>query len=204
MSYVLADMRGWNPDMAENVARRLGQPCLAISDPRDLTIVTLDKIMPKLVFFPFWSNPIPREIFERYVCIIFHMTDVPFGRTAELDAGDVYLKRPLDLAGSAQDIYQRASRIIEDMIVDIVDKQIEPQPQQGEVARFQRRRPEQSDISDLDDLGKVYDYIRMLDANGYPHAFVETGLLRFEFRGATKKDDAVQAKVVITVKNNGK
>jgi methionyl-tRNA formyltransferase len=152
------------------------------------------------------------------------MTDVPFGRggsplqnliergiyqtkisalkaVKELDAGDVYLKKDLSLHGSAGEIYIIATDIIKSMIVTIIENKPDPTPQYGEVVEFQRRKPEQSDISNLDSLSKVYDYIRMLDVEGYPNAFIETDHLRLEFTGADFKKDTVLAEVKITKKD---
>ena len=52
----------------------------------------------------------------------------------------------------------------------------------------------------LDSLVSVYDYIRMLDADGYPHAFVEVGNLRFEFDRAALKDGFIEADVKISIR----
>ena len=41
-----------------------------------------------------------------------------------------------------------------------------------------------SNIEEVEDLEKVYDYIRMLDADGYPAAFLETENLKLEFTKA--------------------
>jgi len=62
---------------------------------------------------------------------------------------------------------------------------------------FQRRRPEDGNLEPLDRLEQIYDYIRMLDAEGYPPAFLETEHFRFEFSGANVGADAVQAQVRI-------
>ena len=46
-----------------------------------------------------------------------------------------------------------------------------------------------SNIHKIDTIEKVYDYIRMLDAEGYPKAFIENEYFRFEFSRATLKSD---------------
>ncbi|MCS6808080.1 MAG: methionyl-tRNA formyltransferase [Bacteroidota bacterium] len=208
----------------ERLLHRTGQTFIFITDKKELTVENLRKYQPKYVFFPHWSYVIPASIFQEFECIIFHMTDVPFGRggsplqnlilrgiyetkisalrcTKELDAGPVYLKRPLSLYGSAEEIYMRAAEVIEEMIVEIVTTHnIIPVPQQGQVVTFTRRKPEESDISDVDSLEKVFDYIRMLDAEGYPRAYLETKSLRFEFSRASRKPNEILADVRITLK----
>jgi methionyl-tRNA formyltransferase len=163
---------------------------------------------------------IPDEIHDRFECVVFHMTDLPYGRggtplqnlivrghketklsalrcAAELDAGPIYLKRPLSLAGTAEDIFSRATDAMQEMIVEIVRRRPEPEPQKGEPTVFPRRRPEDGNFAKLERLKEIYDYIRMLDAEGYPPAFLETEHFRFEFSGASIEHGAVQAKVSI-------
>lgn len=134
------------------------------------------------------------------------MTDLPFGRggsplqnlimqgfestsisaiqcTKELDGGPIYLKEPLSLHGTADEILIRASRIIENMIIRIVKENPSPTPQIGTPTYFKRRKPDESriDISQISSLEKLYDFIRMLDGEGYPPAFLEIGNFRISF-----------------------
>lgn len=220
MSYVIADSRSWRPLMVENLAARTGELFFKINSPDDLTAENLTKLGIQRVFLPHWSHRIPDAVYSRFECIVFHMTDVPYGRggsplqnliargiyetkisalkcTASLDAGPVYMKRSLSLHGSAEEIYIRASEIIEDMIAEIVDTSPEPKEQQGEPTNFRRRTPEEGNIAELNDLHQIYDYIRMLDAEGYPKAFLEVGAFRLEFGRASLSQDGVLADVVI-------
>ena len=53
----------------------------------------------------------------------------------------------------------------------------------------------------LIDLISIYDYIRMLDADGYPKAFIENEHFKFEFfKASFKKGEEVRAEVIITKK----
>lgn len=121
----------------------------------------------------------------------------------EVDAGDIYMKRDLSLHGSAEEIYIRAAEITKEMIIEMIRKEPIPQPQRGKTISFRRRTPEESDIGALSTLEKVFDYIRMLDADGYPKAFVETEFLRMEFTRASLKDGRIKADVEIRVKHDG-
>ena len=119
----------------------------------------------------------------------------------ELDAGDVYMKQELDLLGGAEEIFVRASRIIfEEMIPWIIENKSVPKPQQGEPVEFKRRKPHEGNISSLKTLDEVFDYIRMLDAEGYPPAFLETENLRLEFSRPKRSLDSVFADVKISKK----
>ena len=54
---------------------------------------------------------------------------------------------------------------------------------------------------DLKELKSIYDYIRMLDADGYPNAFIENDYFKFEFFNASlKKNEEINAEVRIIKK----
>ena len=109
------------------------------------------------------------------------------------------MKKPLSLYGSAEEIYMRASGIIESMIEEIIQDDPEPQKQTGNPVEFKRRKAKESDISGLDDLDTIYDYIRMLDAEGYPKAFISVGGFKYEFsRVQQKADGSIVADVRIS------
>lgn len=115
----------------------------------------------------------------------------------KLDAGPIYLKRPLTLAGSAEEIMSRASSLIGEMIVEIVRAAPTPQPQTGLVTIFNRRQPNDSDLSGLRELNQIYDQIRMLDAVGYPAAFIQNECVVYEFYSAENYGQWIDAKVRI-------
>lgn len=172
------------------------------------------------LFFVHWSVKVPDEITRRFECINFHMTDLPYGQggsplqhlilrgheetvmsalrmTSEIDAGPIYLKRRLALHGSAEAIYVRAARLAATMIEEISSSDIEPTPQLGEPVRFRRRTPRQSEMPSELTVNSAFDFIRMLDAEGYPLAFVDYGSLRFRFRRAVLYSNRVEADVEI-------
>ena len=119
--------------------------------------------------------------------------------SAELDAGDVYLKQPLSLHGSAEEIFLRADDLIGKMIKQIVSEEPTATPQQGEPVLFNRRTPAQSNLASCPegDLSSWYDQIRMLDAEGYPQAFLEAHGMRLEFRRVSQRSDGLYADVKI-------
>ncbi len=195
-----------------------------ISDRDELDFTDLVEYSPDVIFFLHWHWKVPVQIYKQFRCIMFHMTDLPYGRggsplqnliirkktetmiTAflcdeQLDAGPVFLKKPLSLRGSAREIFDRAMPVVGDMIVEILAENPLAIPQQGKVTLFERRQPADGNIESLVSIEDVYDYIRMLDDENYPAAFAETGSLRFEFRDAELTDNAVFATVKITLKN---
>ncbi len=196
---------------------------LRFKSPEELVPEILEKISPEWIFFPHWSWIIPKSVHEKYPCVIFHMTDVPYGRGGsplqnlivrghkstvisalkcqeELDGGPVYLKKPLSLEGTAEEILQRASNIITEMIKEIVLNPKPPSPQIGPITKFIRRKPSDGNFAALNTPEGVFDYIRMLDGDGYPPAFLESGNMFVEFKKALRVGDTVEAIAVIKVK----
>jgi methionyl-tRNA formyltransferase len=222
--YVIASSKPWNKNLPGNVHAATGQRFKLISNPAELTVERLTELSPRYVFFPHWSYRIPADVFQNFECVIFHMTDLPFGRggsplqnlislgiyetkitalkcVEEVDAGPIYLKRPLSLHGAAEEIYLRASEIVKNMIVEILKKNPQPAAQLGEPTFFKRRRPEQGTLLDAESLEQAFDLIRMLDADGYPNAFVNVGSLRLEFTRASRKAGSLIADVRITLQD---
>lgn len=220
--YVIASSRRWNKNLVSDLNAKVDGVFLHIADPTQMTAEYLSRIKPRYVFFPHWSHRIPSEILQRFECVIFHMTDLPFGRGGSplqnliargiyetkisalrcvevIDAGPIYLKRPLSLLGAAEEIYLRASKVIEEMIVEIIQSSPIPQAQVGEPTYFGRRKPEDSNLAGADSLQSAFDLIRMLDAEGYPNAFLEIGRMRLEFSRAKLRADDIAADVKISI-----
>lgn len=220
---MICSAREWNRNLAQRLAKRTGQSFDLINRPEDLTAETLGRLEPTTVFFPHWSWIVPRSIHSTFECVMFHMTDLPYGRGGSplqnlivrghqetvmtafrcidgMDAGPVFLKCPLSLGGSAEEILIRADALIEEMIVEIIEKQPEPIAQVGEPLAFRRRTPADGNLKDVESLQELHDYIRMLDAEGYPPAFLDIGAFRLEFTRTSRKRDAVQADVRITLR----
>jgi methionyl-tRNA formyltransferase len=186
----------------------------------------LSEISPRYVFFPHWSWFVPPAILNRWECVCFHMTDVPFGRggsplqnligrgiretkltalqmSETIDGGPVYLKRALNLDGSAQQIFERAADLVYDSVAQIVAEEPKATPQDGEVVMFSRRTPAQSVLPSTATVESVFDHIRMLDADTYPRAFLDHGDLRLEFSDAKRDNNEVVARVTFKLRDGG-
>ena len=218
--YVVATIHSWN---TKNYKKFFNEKTnfYLINDKKDFSYEKLQKINPKYIFIPHWSWIIPKKIWSNFNCIVFHMTDLPYGRGGTplqnlisrghkktkisaikvdqgLDTGDIYMKEELNLNGRAEDIYKRASDIIfKKMIPYIIKNDPLPKKQKGKVVKFERRKPEQSKILNGMDLDKTYDLIRMLDAEEYPKAFLETNKLKFELSRVKLKDNKLLANIEI-------
>ncbi len=219
--YLVVGCKPWNRRVFDECLAGLPGEWTYLSEREQLTAEAVDRLAPRYVFFLHWSWKVPEALIERHECVCFHMTDVPYGRggsplqnlivrghretkltalrmTAEFDAGPVYLKQPLSLEGGAEEILIRASRLAADMIVRLVAENPVPVPQEGEVVVFKRRKPAESALAAPESLAALHDFIRMLDAEGYPPAFLEHGGYRFEFTRSALYDGKVVAEVRIT------
>ena len=224
-TYIILSEKSWNQDLVKKLSKKNDNINWVIINNRlKFNLTNLESIRPVKIFIPHWSYIISDEIFQKFDCVVFHMTDLPFGRggsplqnlivlgkkktkisalkvVKELDAGPIYLKKDLRLHGTAEEIFIRANSIIELMIIEIIDKDLEPKEQKGDVVYFKRRKPKDSNIFDLKDLKSIYDYIRMLDADGYPNAFIENEYFKFEFFNASlKKGEEINAEIRIIKK----
>ena len=85
------------------------------------------------------------------------------------------------------------------MIQKIVVEDPIPTPQEGEVVLFSRRTPDQSDLAkcSMGDIDSWHNQIRMLDAEGYPHAYLDVNGMRLEFRRVAHRSDGLHADVRI-------
>jgi len=219
---LLLSNRAWNDNLAKRLSDALSRPVYLFKHPQELQEKAIRSLNPEWIFVPHWSYIIPENIWSAWPTVIFHMTDLPYGRggsplqnliqrgfsstkisalrcIADLDAGPVYCQEPLSLDGSAEEIFMRADILIEQMIKKIVLEKPEAIPQQGEPVFFSRRKPSQSNLANCPsgDLDAWFDQIRMLDADGYPHAFLEIQGIRLEFRRVSRRCDGLYADVRI-------
>ena len=141
---LLLSSRPWNSALADRLSRQLKRSVESIADPAKLTPEAVEAIDPHWIFVPHWSHLIPESIWGSWPTVIFHMTDLPYGRGGSplqnliqkghsntmlsalrcgsgLDTGDIYTKQPLSLHGSAEEIFLRADGVIEKMIEQIVN-----------------------------------------------------------------------------------
>lgn len=221
-NYLVATLKPWHRVLYERVIKHYPGQWQLVTEPHELTIDLIESFNPKYIFFPHWSHIVPNEIIDEATCICFHETDLPYGRggspiqnlieeghrdtvisalkmTSTLDAGPIYLQLPLSLEGLAEEIYLRSAAIVAEMIHSIITENPKPVEQKGDPLVFRRRTPEQSSIPiEGSSLSKLHDHIRMLDAEGYPRAFLEIGDLRLEFSRPSLKTGEIFADVRIT------
>ena len=220
-TYVVAGSRPWNRAVFERRLRSLEGTWHFVTTDDELRSVLAREEAVEAVFFLHWSQKVGDDILDAHRCVNFHMTALPYGRggsplqnlisrghdhttltalamTAAFDAGPIYAQRELCLRGTAEEIFVRAGERSADIIEELVGAWPEPVAQQGEVTVFRRRTPADSRIEGLSGLDALHDFVRMLDAEGYPQAFLEHEGFRFEFRRSARYGDRVEASVTIT------
>lgn len=175
------------------------------------------------VFVTHFSSRIDtREVAPKAKWIGFHLGDLPKGRggsplqnlrvrgvtetlltafqmTDKFDAGPIYLKRSIYIGGAAEEVYVRAMRLAGEMASEIVKRNLKPKPQVGKATVFKRRTPAESflDLSATKDLDTVHNFVSMLDAEGYPQAFVDVGPYRLYFSRSSRRAGHIKADVKI-------
>lgn len=191
-----------------------------VSTPDELNLALKENFNPRYIFFFHWNWKVSSTVFEKFECVCFHMTDLPYGRggsplqnlilkgkkktkmsafkmTKEIDAGPIYDKKLMSLNGKAKDIYKRAGNLSWKIVHWIIENEPIPKPQEDNSIYFNRRTSKESLLPFRGKLSEIYDYIRMLDAPTYPLAYVNHGNFRVEFCDSKLKNNIVEARVII-------
>ena len=220
-TYLVLGCKSWNRRLFDQTLQRLPGRWHFVSSASELSLEFVNSLSPRYIFVLHWSWKVPEEIVTAFECVCFHMTDVPFGwggsplqnlivrgfretkltalrMTRAFDAGPVYLKEPLSLEGGAEEIYLQAGQLSAKMINRIIREQMKPAAQQGEPVNFKRRKPAESKVGNPASLQELFDFIRMLDADGYPRAFLQHSGFRFELSRPALYDGRIVADVTIT------
>ena len=223
MNYIVATLKPWNIACYYSIISKYPGKWQIVTSPEELTPHLVRSLAPRYIFFPHWSHKVDSEILQLAECVCFHETDVPFGRggspmqnliatghtstvisalrmTEALDAGPVYMKRPLSLYGLAEEVYLRAASIVAAMILEIISNAPVPTEQEGSPTIFKRRKPEQSLLpAQAGSLSLIFDHIRMLDAETYPEAFIPYGNLNITFSRPALKVQGILCDARITM-----
>lgn len=135
----------------------------------------LEKINPELVFFIGWSEIVPKEIIEKYVCICLHPSPLPKYRGGSpiqnqimngeidsavtffimdqgLDTGDIIHQSYLSLDGKLSSIFERIEKIGSDAINKIIEDHASGalsrrKQEESEATFYRRRKPSNSEIT---------------------------------------------------------
>jgi methionyl-tRNA formyltransferase len=220
-NYIVIGNKSWNHQIFTEIISKYSGNWVFFDNIEPLNKKFLKEFNPRYIFFLHWSSLVPDDIISQFECVCFHMTDVPYGRggsplqnliirghrttklaalrmVSEFDGGPVYYKKDLSLEGNAEEIYIKATLLSAKIIKRIIQHEPVPKPQSGPVTIFKRRRPKESEIPEIGSLIALHDFIRMLDADGYPKAFITYKGYKYEFCRAALYDGRIVSNVIIT------
>lgn len=164
---------------------------------------------PDYVFFPHWNWKVPESIYGRVESIVFHTGPLPAGRggspiqnlilngfevspinslqmTNQLDAGPIYFSDDLDLSGTLDEIFARATPLVWKHIELIRELRPKPEPQSGEASYFRRLSPADNEIMGDEGFEMVWNKLRMVESDGYPDAFSQLGDMKVSFTNVSR------------------
>lgn len=217
MNFIIITKKKWDNNNFKNLNKK-------IKVLQKLDKNKINDINPKIIFFIHWSKLIPKDVYEKYICIQFHLADLPNGRggspiqnqilrnikktkisafkvSKELDSGPICMKQNFLLNGSAESILKEMEFKSIDMIKKLTKKhKIIFKKQIGKPTFFKRRKPHESEIniSKIKTITNMYNFLRMLDAPDYPKAFIKLKEFKITFNDIEKKNKIINAKVKIT------
>ena len=117
---IIATIKPWNIQFFKKNIKELKGNWILIDKTYKLNLKKLKNIKVNNIYFIHWSKLITKKIYNKYNCISFHMTDLPYGRGGsplqnliirgkkntkisafklnnKIDGGPIYLKKILSL-----------------------------------------------------------------------------------------------------------
>jgi methionyl-tRNA formyltransferase len=74
---IICAYRDWNKQLFKEKIFKLSDEFHLIDNKDELTIRRLREIDPEYIFFLDWSWLVPKDIFARYRCVVFHVAPLP-------------------------------------------------------------------------------------------------------------------------------
>jgi len=181
----------------------------------------INNLNPDWIFFFHWGEIVLEEIYKNYRCVVLHTGNLPQARGGspiqnqildgivqsevnaivmdkELDAGDIYYSLPITLQGSLLDIWLSISDIAYELIQKCITDNPRPTPQCGEPSTYKRIKNNKIKVDPHKDLCYIYNQIRMVDAEGYPNAYLNINGFKLEFTRAKIEENSIISDVRIT------
>ena len=72
--------RSWDQAIVDTLSKDLNRPLRSVTHPSELTLEYLTSLDPQWIFVTHWSHRIPDYVWLKWPTIIFHMTELPYGR----------------------------------------------------------------------------------------------------------------------------
>jgi len=175
---------------------------------------------PDWIFFFHWSKIVPSYIHEKQTCVVIHTGNLPRNRGGspiqnqilegvletrvnalqmnnEIDAGDVYCSSPITLQGNLADIWMTISEMSYNLMCKCVDGEYKLQKQFGIRQVYKRRGDNEILFDGKKSISRIYDQIRMMDAEDYPAPYINFKNYRLEFSRAKLQEKEIIADVRI-------
>lgn len=76
--YIIACSKTWFLKNNSNLIDK--KKFLIIKEKKKLKFSLIKKINPIFIFFPHWNYKVPKNIFENYICVCFHLGRLPQNR----------------------------------------------------------------------------------------------------------------------------
>ena len=193
--------RAWALNIYDRLSKDGGHIFLVLRDRDQYAEDLVHDFKPDLILFYGWSWMIPKEIFQRYTCLMLHPSPLPryrggsplqnqiirgetesmvtiFVINDEVDGGDIIGQEKFSLLGGLDVIFERIEDLGYLISKRILSGHMVRLPQdRTKKTEFLRRSPEESEISHDELCNKdalyLYNKIRML-ADPYPNAFIRT------------------------------
>ncbi len=211
MNYVFCAHRKWAIELFHKLKKK-HKGMILVNDPKKLSFNYLKKINPKLIFFPDWSWIVNEKIISNFKCVCIHESNLPKFRGGSplqnqmilgitktkstaflmdngIDQGNILLKKKLSLEGTLSDIFDRMIENDYELINKIIEGKYRQTKQKGKPSIYKRRKPEESELDNLEHSKKyIYNFIRML-SDPYPNAFTKIGKRKIIFKTAKLKNN---------------
>jgi len=218
MKYLIITKKIWNKESVKY--RKLKSKIL-----NKLEFNLIEKLKPDRIYLIHWSKIIDERIFKRYDCIQFHCSNLPkfkggspvqnqiinginktkltgFKVVKKIDSGDICFTRNINLNGNAEEIYKRIENMSFNAILGPLNKKkLNFVSQKGKSSFYTRRTPSESKITkEINNTKNLYDFIRMLDADTYPKAFLDIKNFKIELYNAKYKKKHIYGNFIIKKK----
>ena len=82
MKIVIATIKSWNIERAKVLQEKYAgiHEIVIYTKKEEFTIENVKVLEPDYILMPHWSYIVPDEITQNWNCVVFHMTDLPYGR----------------------------------------------------------------------------------------------------------------------------
>ena len=82
MRIIIATIKSWNIERAYAMQKQYEgiHEIRVFTKKEDLTPEAVAQFQPDYIFLPHWSYLLSGEITNNWNCVVFHMTDLPYGR----------------------------------------------------------------------------------------------------------------------------